>query len=464
MSDAPWRARPYRRRGSALSFPRDEGWHRLFGEGEGRRLTNPSMAAMEWVYLNAHVTERGPRGRRFVVFVAYFTQWLRFLVVRAWDADDRYLGAWTGTAFGRLRACEDRLDLAFKHDGAREDTWVSTGGFDSKLEAFDDAGHFSVALSLVNTREPYECGGAGYLPFARSGSFYYWSLTRLAVSGSLTLDGSILDVDGIGWFDHQWGDFAVTPFRIPGFEEYEWISVQLDSGEDLMLTTVWDRHGETPSLEAFGGVGLVRGDDDWRRVIGPGAITRTRFWRSVEQGAVYAAGWRVQVADWGLDLTITPRHADQLTPIVDDTAPGLARDAMRGLFGPALNHLGAFWEGSCRVSGTFEGRAVKGVAFAELVKRYPEPRVTLSVVREEIGFTVLAWRIDGWDPECALRYRVMVEGLDGRVRWVKAGLDVAVCVLDDPSLPRGCDLVVRVVAASDDGVVRGDATRVIVLR
>ncbi len=471
MSDAgdlPWRQRPYRREGSALSFPRDEGWHRLFDGPDGRRLTNPSMAEMEWVYLNAHVEERGGRGRRFVVFAAYFTQWLRFLVVRAWDREDRYLGAWTGTAFGRLHAREDRFDVAFTHDGG-VDTWVGGEGFDSKLDATDDAGRFAVSLSITNTREPYECGGAGFLPFARSGWFYYWSLTRLAVTGALTLTDANgtserVEVDGRGWFDHQWGDFRVTPFRVPGFEEYEWISVQLDSGEDLMITTVWDRHGETPSLEAFGGVGLVRGDDEWRRVIGPAYVRRTRFWRSIEQQAVYAAQWRVRVAAWDLDLTITPRHDDQLTPIFDDTAKGLGRAALRGLFGPALNLLGAFWEGSCRVEGTFEGRPVKGFAFAELVKRYPSPKVTLRVAREEIGFTVLAWRVEGWDPECPLRYRVMVESPDGRVLWVKAGLDVAVCVLDDPKIPRGADLVVRVVAASDDGVVRGETTEAIVLR
>ncbi len=144
---------------------------------------------------------------------------------------------------------------------------------------------------------------------------------------------------------------------------------------------------------------------------------------------------------------------------------GLA-DHTTGHFTSAPETLQVFeiWEGSCRVEGTFEGRPVKGFAFAELVKRYPSPKVTLRVAREEIGFTVLAWRVEGWDPECPLRYRVMVESPDGRVLWVKAGLDVAVCVLDDPKIPRGADLVVRVVAASDDGVVRGETTEAIVLR
>ena len=45
---------------------------------------------MEWVYLNSHLTELGGAGRQFVVFAAYFTQALRFLVVRGWDSAGRH--------------------------------------------------------------------------------------------------------------------------------------------------------------------------------------------------------------------------------------------------------------------------------------------------------------------------------------------------------------------------------------
>ena len=87
---------PYHRAGSALTFPRDEGWHRLVPL---LGVANPSLGEMEWVYLNAHLDEVGGLGRHFVVFAAYFTQALRFLVVRAWDAQGQPAGTWTGTAW-----------------------------------------------------------------------------------------------------------------------------------------------------------------------------------------------------------------------------------------------------------------------------------------------------------------------------------------------------------------------------
>lgn len=131
--------------------------------------------------------------------------------------------------------------------------WYATGhGFSSRLEASDDAGRFSVVLALANQKVPYEAGGIGYLPFARSGWFSYCSLTRLAASGTLRLGAEFVSVQGIGWFDHQWGDFFVTPFHNRVLEEYERMSVRLDSGGELMLPTVWDPDQLTPIVDEAG--------------------------------------------------------------------------------------------------------------------------------------------------------------------------------------------------------------------
>jgi hypothetical protein len=84
---------------------------------------------------------------------------------------------------------------------------------------------------------------------------------------------------------------------------------------------------------------------------------------------VYSAGWRFRAEAWDTDLEITPRHPDQLTPIVDE-AGALWAQALSSVTGGLVNRLGSFWEGSCRVTGRCRGVAVTGVAFAELIKRY----------------------------------------------------------------------------------------------
>ena len=465
---------PYHRASSALTFPRDEGWHEVvpavwaLSRRGARRAANPSMARMEWVYLNTHLDEVGGEGRSFVVFAAYFTQHLRFLVVRAWDASDRYLGAWTGSAWGLLTASTERLDLLFRHVGGtdRWDTARKPDGsldpFHSRLVARDDAARFTVDLDLASTKTPYEAGGIGHLPFGEHGWFDYYSLTRLRAAGHLhlTTPGGAVEavrVEGIGWYDHQWGPFFVTPLRVPGLEEYEWMSLQLDSGDELLLTTVWDPHGETPDRPAYGGAGLVRAGGTFEHLVGAHRWQRTAFWRSPMQGAVYSAGWRFDAPEWGTSLVITPRHADQLTPVFDPPLPGLVGKAIDAVVDWAPNYVGEFWEGSCRVTGTFAGAPAHGVAFAELVKRYRDPEMRLTLARSDPGLAVVELHATPQDPQVPLTFRATVEQ-GGAVLQRIAGLDVPVVVLDDPALPRGTPLLVRATAESVDGTLRAMAT------
>ena len=73
----------------AVTFPRDEGWHRLLPG----RIANPSLSDMEWVYLNAHVQKQGGAGRRVhrprVVLrrrlaAAAHQTWLAGIPAKAW--------------------------------------------------------------------------------------------------------------------------------------------------------------------------------------------------------------------------------------------------------------------------------------------------------------------------------------------------------------------------------------------
>ncbi|MFO0568956.1 MAG: lipocalin-like domain-containing protein [Polyangiaceae bacterium] len=466
----PWDVWPYHRAGSAVAFPADEGWHRLLPG----RIANPALSEMEWVYLNAHVEEQGGAGRRFSVFVAYFTQALRFMVVRTFDSSDRFVGDVTGTAWGILRASPERLDLSFKHGGGT-DTWTtprdSAGDlipFASELDATDDAGHFSIRLSPRNKKRPYEAGGKGYLPFGRRGAFYYYSLTRLEVTGTLDLEKpgggrETIPVKGIGWYDHQWGPFYVTPIRNRNLEQYEWMSIQLDTGDEILLTTVWEANGSTPSLPAYGGAGLIRANGTFDDLVGAERWKRTKFWRSPEQHAVYAAGWKFSAPEWGTELEIVPRYHDQLTPLVDAPPPNLL-GTMSRLFEGMANWLGEFWEGSCRVTGTFANQPVSGVAFAELVKRYEDPEFHVRVARNDPDLAVLEWRVENPDEQVPLTFRFFLEREDGTPLVDQDGLDIPVMVLDDPNLPKGEPLIVRVVAKSIDGALSGTASTEVELR
>jgi predicted secreted hydrolase len=454
---------PSQEHGTALVFPRDEGWHCLLPGG----FANPSLRTMEWVYVNAHLVDA--EGHHVVVFVSYFTQGLRLVTVRRFDPRWRLVGQYTGTVLGLLRASAARHDLSFRHPYGR-DTWKSlddeTGKpipHASRLEAIGPG--FRLELEMRPQKPPYHAGDPGFLPFSKAGWFFYYSLTRLAVSGSVSLGDKQpqkLALSGRAWLDHQWGPFFVTPFRNPRlFEQYEWFSLQLSNGSDLILTSVWTPDGQLPSRDAYGGCGLMRADGSTSRLVGAHCLRRTHFHRDPATGAVYAAGWRLVAPEWDADLTIRPRHPDQMTPLAG-RLPMSSRWAVLNRLAPLVDLWGGFWEGTCEVRGRFEGAQVEGDGFAELVKRYATPRLRIEspLIRSERNdpLVVLRWRVENWDPAVELLYRLRVLGSDGELVAAADDLEIPVFCFDHASASGG-RFEVLLEAHSKDHVLRGQARR-----
>jgi hypothetical protein len=90
---------------------------------------------------------------------------------------------------------------------------------------------FSVSLTCA-TKRPR--AGGGFLPFGKRGSFYTtrsrWRWRHVDLEARWHARASVADRR----YDHQWGNFYVSPFRNKLLEEYEWMSIQLDSGDELL--------------------------------------------------------------------------------------------------------------------------------------------------------------------------------------------------------------------------------------
>ena len=142
-------------------------------------------------------------------------------------------------------------------------------------------------------------------------------------------------MEGQAWFDHQWGDF-----RIDAFLGWDWVEMQFDDGEDLMLYLIRDEAGEFMTAEgayvgADGRHRMLAGDDF--ELVATGAT-----WESPETGAVYPAQWRVLVPSLDIDVLVTPLVADQE---MDTRATTTI----------------VYWEGAVEATGTRPG-----VGFVEL--------------------------------------------------------------------------------------------------
>src|SRR5208282_6323953 len=80
----------------------------------------------------------------------------------------------------------------------------------------------------------------------RGQASHYISFTRLEATGSLELAGSAFALTGLAWMDHEFFTHQLTPDQTG----WDWISVQLSSGEELMLYRLRRRDGSVDPFSA----------------------------------------------------------------------------------------------------------------------------------------------------------------------------------------------------------------------
>jgi predicted secreted hydrolase len=190
---------------------------------------------------------------------------------------------------------------------------------------------FGFQLDLEPIKPPALHDGDGFVDFGAAGTSYYYSRTRMAASGVVELDGERLDVDGIAWFDHQWGDFVSV-----GGGGWDWFAINLDDGRDITLSVVRDSRanevfsygtlveadGSTETLVPFSNVDNPIGIRQF-------GIATGRPWVSPVSGRSYTISWVI---------FLEPLTQIYLNPTVEDQE--LDTRATTGVI---------YWEGSHHV-------------------------------------------------------------------------------------------------------------------
>jgi predicted secreted hydrolase len=328
-----------------LRLPRDDGPH--------DRLT-------EWWYYTGHLrSEDGARfGFEFVIFRAergaFPVTWASHLAV----TDE------TGARFHYAQRSEigpqvDRsggqgfdLTIAGQPSAATATGWRmhGVGGVDTLLAAAaatESSTGIPIGLDLDLDPQgpPMYHDHDGFIDFGSAGGSYYYSRPRLFATGSLEIGGRRVQVEGSAWFDHQWGDFIAV-----GGGGWDWFAVNLADGTDLTVSLVRDRTGASALV-----YGTLSTDGGTRHLTERSFdVTPTGEWRSPRTGAVYPAGWLIEVPDEGLEIELLPTVADQ----------ELDTTATTGV---------VYWEGSQRVSAVHRGEVIDGEGYVELTG-YGGPR------------------------------------------------------------------------------------------
>jgi predicted secreted hydrolase len=225
--------------------------------------------------------------------------------------------------------------------------WQMSGvGGRDRLAATSEVAGFGLALDLAPARPVALHDRDGWVDFGPAGGSYYYSRTRLAASGTVATAGGTVAVEGLVWFDHQWGDFIAV-----GSGGWDWFAVNLDDGTDLTISLVRASDGSYPLVygtvvDAAGRVRHLERDAF--------AVTPTGSWISPRTGARYPAGWGIEVPADQLTIDLRPTVADQELDTRQTTGV-------------------VYWEGSQLVEARRAGRMLGGEGYVELTGYVASP-------------------------------------------------------------------------------------------
>ena len=296
-------------------------------------------ATTEWWYFTGHLqTEDGQRyGYELVAFK--FTdmpyQLGPLTLTKSYEVDFAVTSETEGRFFSDTRLLlplpiyrmdEHRLDVQLGPTRIK-----AIAPFTYRLQT--SSGEQSLDLLVRAIKPPIAQADDGWVLMGTGGGSYYSSVTRLETNGKLTVDGVTKNVTGLSWMDHQWGSWDWA--GVPG---WDWMSIQLDSGDDLMVFVFHEGGDQLVTLyRADGSIVTLR---DF-------TLTATSQWSSPDSGATYPSGWRLLIPDIQADLIVTPVLVNQ--EVVNKDYPE-----------------GTYWEGSNTVTGIFDSQPATGAAYVEL--------------------------------------------------------------------------------------------------
>ncbi len=328
--------------GYEFAFPRDYFEH-------------PAYAA-EWWYYTGNLESAD--GRSFGFELTFFRAGIDRAAPpeSAWDADQVYLAHFvvTDIAEGRIHYHERVNRRGPGLAGASEaERSIWNGNWNVQFLAGDPlrpmqrlsaiGSDASLRLELTPLKDVVVHGedGVSVKAGGEGQASHYTSFTRLRASGSVVVGRDELEVRGLAWMDHEFFSHNLAENQAG----WDWMSIQLDDGSDLML---YGMRGVDGRHDRFTGGTLVNLDGSQRHLMADDLrLIPGRLWRSGETGAAYPVEWRVEIPGLGLDLDVEP-----------------LLDAQEIVSGSGLTPV--YWEGAVRYGGVRRGEPVKGQGYLEM--------------------------------------------------------------------------------------------------
>ncbi|MBL8073246.1 MAG: carotenoid 1,2-hydratase [Nitrospira sp.] len=328
--------------GYQYTFPRDHGSHPTY--------------RTEWWYYTGHLHAKD--GRSFGFELTFFRRGIPpedvTTLPSKWSVKDLYLAhfAVTDVTGKRFHFSEKLSREGLGKAGADEsklqvwiDDWRAEAATDSTgthtIVARD--GTHALSLTLQPAKPLVAHGAAG---ISRKGkevgqASHYYSFTRLITNGTLTIGEESFEVTGLSWMDHEFGSGDLGTDQVG----WDWFSIQLEDNSELMLYRMRLKDGSS-DLASSGTV--VSPDGRSRHLeVTDFQIESQGTWTSPESKATYPSRWRLTFPSLDVKLDVVPLLADQ---------------ELR----TSRSSKVSYWEGAVAVTGTKQGKPIKGQGYVEL--------------------------------------------------------------------------------------------------
>jgi predicted secreted hydrolase len=328
--------------GYVYSFPHDHGSH--------------DQCGLEWWYFTGHLLNES--GRQFGYELTFFRKAIDDPRVQnsssRWAIKQLYFAhlALTDVENQTFRFAEKLSRAGLGKAGAKSDqmeVWIDRWSLNPvtsdhqvlSLKASEET--FGLDLKLTVEKSPVIHGEEG---ISRKGAeagqaSHYYSLTRLATEGQLSLGSEQFEVTGLSWMDHEFGSGELGDDQVG----WDWFSLQFDSKVELMVYLLRRKDGSSDPVSS-GTLIFPDGRSQHLRLQNIDVETQD-YWTSPHTKARYPAKWVINVPSAQLRVQVNPVLADQELRTSKSTQV-------------------PYWEGAVDVSGEHRGAPIQGQGYVEL--------------------------------------------------------------------------------------------------
>ena len=321
-----------------FSFPADHGPHPEFRS--------------EWWYFTGNLA--AANGRHFGFQLTFFRVALSPDAApreSAWATNQVWMAHFTltDTEAGQFHSAERLGRGALGIGGVQAspfrvwiDDWQATSRAETSL--------FPLRLNAANEEASIELELSAMKPFVLQGqegwdrkgpepgnASYYYAYTRLAAQGRVRTRDAQFAVTGTAWMDREWSTSALGP----DLAGWDWISLQLSDGRELMLYRLRRKDGGAGAFSK--GALILPAGERIALSVHEFKLEPRRWWTSPKTGVRYPVAWSIDIPSLELSLEIAPR-----------------------LDGQELDLSVRYWEGAVLAKGRLNATPVVGQGYLEL--------------------------------------------------------------------------------------------------